>query len=185
MPVGRPDISLPRPPPPPVPSLQESGMPPQSLLLLLLVSLPDCLADNSTSADSDDCTNCIFPFLHHFPEPDGPIHRLHTTCTTIDGDSKPWCATEVDSDNKWTKREYCTASCPGVLPPRMTDVHPGNTVGNCCKALFLVVLICNFFSQRVGWPIQRLWILTFWVERMQALGSSRGRYARLFISCLL
>ena len=121
-------------------------MPLPSLLLLLLVFLPDCLADNSTSSHSVDCPNCIFPFLDHY----GPIKRLHTTCTTIDGDSKPWCATEVDGDNKLTKRGYCTASCPGVQPPHVTDVHPGNTAGNCCKSPLIVVIIYDVFHSACG-----------------------------------
>ena len=96
--------------------------------LHLLVFLPNCLAVNTTSSERNVCPDCVFPFLF------GDF--LHTTCTTIDGDSQPWCATEVDSNGELTNLSawsYCAASCPGFLPPGVADLHPGNTVGLCCK----------------------------------------------------
>ena len=108
-------------------------MPRSRHLLLLLVFLHDCLADNTTSAKTNDCTDCIFPFFYS--------GRLHTTCTTIDGDPRPWCATEVDINGEWTDWSYCAATCPGFLLPDMTNVHPGNTVGFCCKSPVPVVLL--------------------------------------------
>ena len=166
-------------------------MPPPRHLLLLMVSMPACLVsvfipspvregstplvdlfgdlvDNSTSARRNDCPDCIFPFRDN-----STAGRWHTTCTTIDGDSEAWCATEMDR-NKMKKKGYCTASCPGVLPPTMPHIHPGNTVGQCCKSPVPVVLLYNVFGQHVARPTQRL-RTGLSVERTQASGSSRGR----------
>ena len=82
---------------------------------------PDLVDTKSTS-----CGNCILPFKFG--------GRLINTCTTIDGDATPWCATKVDDagnyDEDW---EYCQeSSCPGLTAPTMT-VNPSNAVGSCCK----------------------------------------------------
>lgn len=81
----------------------------------------------TSSSGSGTCGNCVFPFTFS--------GRKHTTCTTIDGDSAPWCATEVDANGGFIggKYEYCTdPSCPGISPPAI-NVAPENAVGSCCK----------------------------------------------------
>ena len=94
--------------------------------------------DGSTSATTSSpsgggtvgsCANCIFPFIY--------LGRLHLTCTTLDGDPKPWCSTKVDSngihvsgENQW---EHCeSSSCPGMSPPGVS-VTTANSPGSCCK----------------------------------------------------
>ena len=46
---------------------------------------PSSCSDVRTSG----CGNCVFPFIF--------AGRIHTTCTTMDGDSTPWCSTKVSS----------------------------------------------------------------------------------------
>jgi len=65
-----------------------------------------CLAGGET-----ECGNCEFPFTFN--------GWVHTTCTTVESDSEPWCSTQVDSrgnhvDGYW---EYCSADCSGVTNP--------------------------------------------------------------------
>lgn len=75
------------------------------------------------SPSGSNCGNCVFPFIFN--------GRLFDSCTTIDGDATPWCATSVDSAGNYGGTwEYCQSSCPGVSTPSMT-VHPGNAVGSC------------------------------------------------------
>ena len=77
-----------------------------------------------TTPSTGACGNCVFPFMFG--------GRIHDRCTTIDGDSNPWCSKTSDWEGQW---EYCTdASCPGVAPPaeQMTASY-GNEVGSCCK----------------------------------------------------
>ena len=45
-------------------------------------------ATTGNSSGSVTCGNCVFPFTFG--------GRVHTTCTTIDGDPRPWCSTQVD-----------------------------------------------------------------------------------------
>ena len=83
-------------------------------------------AQNVVDTKSTSCGNCVFPFIFN--------GRLINTCTTIDGDATPWCATSVDaSGNYGGTWEFCEeSSCPGVATPSMS-VNPSNAVGSCCK----------------------------------------------------
>jgi len=66
---------------------------------------------------------CIFPFTYY--------GRIHETCTTIDGDSTPFCATGVNADGVLVDEYgYCNADCPGVAPPTLY-IHPDNVAGQC------------------------------------------------------
>ena len=84
--------------------------------------------ESGSGSGSSSCGNCVFPFTF--------AGRVHTTCTTIDGDAQPWCSTNVDSSGVHVSGgghwEYCSSDCPGVNPPEMC-VHPTNNVGSCCK----------------------------------------------------
>merc|ERR1711892_1073286 len=72
---------------------------------------------------TNGCGNCVFPFVFS--------GRIHNTCTTIDGDATPWCATSVDAAGNYAGTwEACEESCPGVTPPTMT-INPSNAVGSC------------------------------------------------------
>ena len=51
-------------------------------------SAPATTGNSSGSGGSATCGNCVFPFTFG--------GRVHTTCTTIDGDPRPWCSTQVD-----------------------------------------------------------------------------------------
>ena len=71
------------------------------------------------------CGSCVFPFIFN--------GRYHDTCTTIDGDAKPWCSKTADWQGQW---EYCEdASCPGTSTETTLQaaVNPLNAPGNCCK----------------------------------------------------
>ena len=98
------------------------------MLLPLLLLTGSGLGALATSKNNGGCGNCVFPFIHQ--------RRQSDRCTTIDGDSQPWCATQVDTAGNMVAREYCQdLSCPGMEngnPPPMT-VHPQNAVGECCK----------------------------------------------------
>jgi hypothetical protein len=65
---------------------------------------------------------CVFPFKFN--------NRIITSCTTIDGDTTPWCATAVNRDEKMTAWGYCHRECPGVKDVEMF-IHPDNAVGSC------------------------------------------------------
>ena len=73
------------------------------------------------------CGNCVFPFIYN--------GTLITSCTTIDGDTQPWCATSVVGQGYMTEWEYCTdPSCPGldicgncVFP----FIYEGTTIDRC------------------------------------------------------
>ena len=84
--------------------------------------------ESSTTSKVVTCGNCIFPFVW-------AENWLIDRCTTIDGDPRPWCAKQVDSEGAMQDYEYCTdPSCPGLEGnSEKMSVHPENAVGNCCK----------------------------------------------------
>ena len=102
-------------------------------------------ATSDTTASTGNCGSCIFPFIYN--------NRLHTSCTTIDGDSQPWCSTQVDASGNHVAGggnwEYCTDnSCPGssVSTTQQMRVNPLNEPGKCCKCFYLLTsyLLKNF-----------------------------------------
>ena len=95
----------------------------------------------TTSSSSGSCGNCVFPFIFN--------GRIFDSCTTIDGDATPWCATSVDaSGNYGGTWEYCESSCPGVTSPSMT-IHPANAIGSCCKHTLIINCLPFNFVQLV------------------------------------
>ena len=54
-------------------------------------------------------SSCVFPFNY--------MDTTINTCTTIDGDERPWCSTQVDENGDHVANVgawgYCDASCPG------------------------------------------------------------------------
>ena len=81
--------------------------------------------NSSSSQVPVGCGNCVFPFIY--------AGRIHDRCTTIDGDSKPWCSTDATFIGGW---EYCEdSSCPGVSAStnEQMSVNPANDAGSCCK----------------------------------------------------
>ena len=58
------------------------------------------------------------------------MNRIFTSCTTLDGDSEPWCATEVTGEGEMERWGYCDNSCPG-LAPAQPYIHPDNAPGLC------------------------------------------------------
>ena len=82
-------------------------------------------------AGSTGCSGCSFPFTYG--------NRLFDTCTTIDGDPRPWCFAGPPVDEgvhviPTSYYYYCSDSdstCPSDLPQMTT--HPDNEAGNCCK----------------------------------------------------
>ena len=61
--------------------------------------------------------SCIFPFIFK--------GQAINSCTTIDGDSQAWCATEVTLNSTMTSWAYCSTECPGMGYP---DCRQGNTI---------------------------------------------------------
>merc|ERR1712200_307866 len=63
-----------------------------------------CITNDGPAAGSA----CAFPFNY--------MGVLHTGCTTIDGDTTPWCSTQTDANNDHVSGVgawgYCDASCP-------------------------------------------------------------------------
>merc|ERR1719504_606037 len=66
---------------------------------------------------------CVFPFTY--------MDVTHFGCTTIDGDSTPWCSTQTDPDDvhvggvgAWG---YCDASCPIQETVATTTAAPATT----------------------------------------------------------
>ena len=63
-----------------------------------------CLTNDGPAAGSA----CVFPFNY--------MGVSHTGCTTIDGDTTPWCSTMTDENNDHVSGVgawgYCDASCP-------------------------------------------------------------------------
>ena len=95
---------------------------------------------SSNTTGSGSCGNCVFPFISG--------SRQSDRCTTVDGNSSPWCATSVDSSGYMLSWEYCSdPSCPGLAAtnsPPMT-VHPENAAGKCCKLLTPRYSRCSTF----------------------------------------
>merc|ERR1711936_1320074 len=63
-----------------------------------------CITNDGPAAGSA----CAFPFNY--------MGVLHSGCTTIDGDTTPWCSTQTDANNDHVSGVgawgYCDASCP-------------------------------------------------------------------------
>jgi len=74
-----------------------------------------CSATSGPGAGSP----CVFPFNF------GGVS--HSSCTTIDGDTTPWCSTQTDANNDHVPGVgawgYCDASCPGegTVAPTTTN----------------------------------------------------------------
>merc|ERR1711934_434854 len=68
---------------------------------------------------------CAFPFNY--------MGVLHYGCTTIDGDTTPWCSTQTDPDDVHVSGigawGYCDASCP-VQETGETGSGSGSTTGS-------------------------------------------------------
>jgi len=74
--------------------------------------------------DSENCSEgaCIFPFIYN--------RRLVTSCTSIDSDPMPWCATGVDSSGQMTSWGHCQGECP-ISQENILNINPHNDVGSC------------------------------------------------------
>jgi len=98
---------------------------------------------------SGGSNQCIFPFVFN--------NRIIPSCTTIDGDTTPWCATEVNGDKKMTSWSYCEGSCPGVRAVEMF-IHPDNAVGNCAcgvpNSLGAIKIVGGYETQTGEYPWQ-------------------------------
>merc|ERR1712037_278422 len=66
---------------------------------------------------------CAFPF--------NDMGVLHFGCTTIDGDTTPWCSTQTDANDDHVSGVgawgYCDASCPVQEPVATTTPAPATT----------------------------------------------------------
>merc|ERR1719458_1774390 len=78
-----------------------------------------CITNDGPAAGSA----CAFPFNY--------MGVLHYGCTTIDGDTTPWCSTQTDANDDhvggvgaWG---YCDASCPVQEPVATTTPAPATT----------------------------------------------------------
>merc|ERR1711971_572431 len=80
-----------------------------------------CITNDGPAAGSA----CAFPFNF--------MGVLHSGCTTIDGDTTPWCSTQTDANNDHVSGVgawgYCDASCPGGETGE-TGSGSGSTTGS-------------------------------------------------------
>lgn len=86
---------------------------------------PSTVSTTTGSSTNVSCGSCVFPFIFN--------GRIFDTCTTIDGDSQPWCSKTSDWEGQW---EYCTSSsCPGTSETTVQQIseNPLNSAGSCCK----------------------------------------------------
>ena len=129
--------------------------------------------------NSGTCGNCVFPFIHE--------GRQRDRCTTVDGNSSPWCATSVDSSGNMLAFEYCSdPSCPGMAAansPPMT-VHPENAAGKCCKFIATkVFLLFNLhICQIVEFQTERTATRGLWAELKRKLENTPGRLEIFLVS---
>ena len=72
------------------------------------------------SCTSSSSSSCKFPFRY--------MNRIFSSCTTLDGDEEPWCATSLSAGGQMTSWGYCDSSC---LDTRTGYVHPDNAPGLC------------------------------------------------------
>ena len=71
------------------------------------VCIVSCMTNDDLPATASAGSACSFPFNY--------MNVSHSACTTIDGDAKPWCVTQTDSNGDMAVSGawgYCDASCP-------------------------------------------------------------------------
>merc|ERR1719412_3593192 len=85
-----------------------------------------CLTNDGPGAGSA----CVFPFNY--------MGISHTGCTTIDGDTTPWCSTQTDANNDHVPGVgawgYCEASCPLQETGSGSGSTTGSGSGTTCMA---------------------------------------------------
>merc|ERR1719153_1434007 len=78
-----------------------------------------CLTNDGPAAGSA----CVFPFNY--------MGVSHTGCTTIDGDTTPWCSTQTDANDDHVPGVgawgYCDATCPVQETAVTTTAAPATT----------------------------------------------------------
>jgi len=102
----------------------------RSAIAISLALLAAGFSEASTSCSTPKGP-CIFPFKAGAGKGHFELIREYMTCTTADGDARPWCATQVDGNNLMTDWAYCNRECPGVTVTKTMYVHPDNAVNNC------------------------------------------------------
>ena len=61
---------------------------------------------------------CIFPFTY--------AGTQYVSCTAVDNDGVPWCATQTDGNNDYVEGKWgnCAARCPGGdTAGSASDIH--------------------------------------------------------------
>merc|ERR1719210_3092785 len=85
-----------------------------------------CLTNDGPAAGSA----CMFPFNY--------MGISHTGCTTIDGDTTPWCSTQTDANNDHVPGVgawgYCEESCPLQETGSGSGSTTGSGSGTTCMA---------------------------------------------------
>jgi len=85
-----------------------------------------CLTNDGPAAGSA----CVFPFNY--------MGISHTGCTTIDGDTTPWCSTQTDANNDHVPGVgawgYCEESCPLQETGSGSGSTTGSGSGTTCMA---------------------------------------------------
>ena len=79
------------------------------------------------------------------------INRIFTSCTTLDGDERPWCATSLSEEGEMATWGYCDNSCPG-LAPTQAYTHPDNAPGHCGEKLTVGVQ-CQWGLKLCAWTM--------------------------------
>lgn len=74
------------------------------MLLILTASLLATASCMKTFAGNANSADCVFPFAYK--------GQIYETCTTIDNENKPWCATTAnyDRDRKWGRCDLSTSA---------------------------------------------------------------------------
>merc|ERR1712241_284857 len=79
-----------------------------------------CLTNSGPASGSP----CVFPFNY--------MGVSHFGCTTIDGDTTPWCSTQTDANDDHVSGVgawgYCDASCPVQETVATTTAAPGPVI---------------------------------------------------------
>ena len=72
------------------------------------------VATPAPGCTTESGTRCVFPFKFHG-------HNI-TSCTTVDGDARPWCSTRTDASGHHVGGHwgYCSATCSGEVPTTTT-----------------------------------------------------------------
>ena len=124
-----------------------------TICLLTFLQLAEALCTGGCESMLGTCKEgaCIFPFVFK--------GQAINSCTTIDGDSQAWCATEVTMNSTMTSWGYCSTEWPGnkqgnTVPIMQVFKTFRRTLTVCdCVEKCLAVTDCEYHK----WKTHRKW----------------------------